>query len=74
MTKHFFFFQGKQRMANVLFFQAKTARGQIFQFFQGRQKKWKILKFHKVWQSMENEPVGLESRVIHQISAFFMLY
>ena len=53
MTKHLFFFQGKQRMANVLFFQAKTARGQILQFFQGRQKKVKnteISQFDKPWK------------------------
>ena len=41
MTKHFYFFQGKQMMANTLFFHAKTTRGQILQFFQGRKKKVK---------------------------------
>ena len=46
-----FFFQGKQRMANVLFFQAKTARGQILQFFQGRQTK---VKNTEISQSLTN--------------------
>ena len=60
-------------MANVSFFQAKTVRGQILQFFQGRQEKMKNTEISRSltnYLTIENEPDSLQSQVICQISAF----